>query len=202
MAEEYAGVRFDVSGFVKAELPAQLMPLAREIEDACGVVEEAGLAAGIAGNLSIRCETGGKEGQSFLITPTGTGLANVKAREVALVRDFDFDSNILRRALGLRMPSSETPMHSLIYSRMPGVNAIAHLHADSLLDEKNASKLGITVTERALPYGTKESALAASNALEHSDVIIMRGHGVVAVGSKIGESVAKIINKHAESLRI
>ena len=196
MAEEYAGVRFDESGFLNAELPAELMPLAREIEDACGVVKEAGLAQGIAGNLSARCKGG------FLITPTGTGLANVKARDVALVQEFDFDANILRRALGRLLPSSETPMHSLIYSRMREVGAIAHLHSDSILDERNASKLGITVTERALPYGTKESALAALSALGKGDVIIMRGHGMVAVGSKIGEAVAKIINKHAESLRI
>jgi len=199
MAEQYSGIRFDAAGFSKAALPSALMPLAREIEDACIVVKEAGLVYGIAGNLSVRCE---KERQAFLITPTGTGLANVKARDVALVQEFDFEANVLRRGLGRRLPSSETPMHSLIYSRMPDVGAIAHLHADSILDEKKAAKLGIAITERALPYGTKESALAALDALGKRDVIVMRGHGVVAVGSKIGEAVAKIINKYAESLRI
>lgn len=199
MAEQYSGIRFDAAGFSKAPLPSAFMPLAREIEDACMMVKEAGLAQGIAGNLSARCE---QQGQAFLITPTGTGLAGVKARDVALVQEFDFEANVLRRGLGRRMPSSESPMHSLIYSRVREVGAIAHLHADALMDEKKAAKLGIVITESALPYGTKESALAALGALQKGDVIVMRGHGVVAVGSKIGEAVAKIINKYAESLRI
>ncbi|VVC02978.1 L-fuculose phosphate aldolase [Candidatus Burarchaeum australiense] len=185
MAEAYAGIRFDAAGFVKGELPDYLLQLAREIEAACKEVERAGLARGIAGNLSARCAEG------FLITPTGTGLANVLARDVVLIEEFDFEKNVLKRALGRRLPSSETPMHSLVYARMKKVGAIAHIHAE--LD----GIPGVPITESKLPYGTRESALAALKALAGGDVVVLRGHGAVAVGSKIGEAVAKIINKSA-----
>ena len=112
----------------------------------------------------------------------------MRAEDVVLVEEFDFETNVLMRAAGRHAPSSETPMHSLIYSKRAAVGAIAHVHAEVR---------GVPTTEKELPYGTRESALAVLGALRGADVVFMKGHGAVAVGSRIGEAVAKIINKRS-----
>lgn len=195
MAEAYAGIRYTVGDFYQGPLPETFVQVATEISDAAAAIDNAGFAKGNGGNLSARCENG------FLITATGVGMASVKAKEVAFVDEFDFENDILVRGRGLRHPSSETPMHALIYSHRPDVGAIAHMHIDLFLDEKVATKAGIPTTPEALPYGTKESALAALKALEKSDIIMMRGHGLVAVGAKIGAEVARMVKKYEEARR-
>lgn len=195
MAEEYAGFKFIVERQVKQPLPPDALRVARQIEWACRRIAKAGFAHGIGGNLSQR------HGKGFVITPTGLGLANMNAGDMALVTDVDFEGNKVKCAVGMRVPSSETLMHALIYSERTDANAIAHMHVEALLDETGASAVDVPTTPQVLPYGTMESAKAACDLLAQADVIVMRGHGTVAVGANIGEAVAKIINKYRAVIR-
>ncbi len=195
MAEEYEGFKFIVERQVKQPLPPGALRVAKQIEWACRRIDRAGFAHGIGGNLSQRY------GRGFVITPTGVGLANMNAGDMSLVTDVDFEADTVKKYVGMQVPSSETLMHALIYGER-GAGAIAHMHVEVLLDETKARIAGVPTTPQVLHYGTQESAKAAADALANADVIVMKGHGTVAIGANIGEAVAKIINKHRLAMRM
>ncbi|MFA6036174.1 MAG: class II aldolase/adducin family protein [Candidatus Micrarchaeia archaeon] len=195
MPEEYAGFKFVVERQVKQPLPPDALRIGREIEWACKRIAHAGFAHGIGGNLSQ------KHGKGFVITPTGVGLANMNAGDMSLVTDVDFGANSVKKCIGMQVPSSEALMHALIYAERTEAKAIAHMHVEVLLDETGASAVDVPTTPQVLPYGTRESAKAACDLLAQADVIVMKGHGTVAVGANIGDAVAKIINKYRAVIR-
>ncbi len=180
MAEEYVGVKFrtlfeGASFGNEPERAAVLAELSR--------LQGKGLIHGIPGNVSMRANEG------MVITPTGLDLAKVKDADMVFVTGISEEAGIVK-ARGRRQPSSESMMHWLIYKEFPKVNAIVHFHSDELLNRPGK----IPETGRAHPYGTPGLAHAALEVLKRrrSKIIILRDHGVLAVGPDIG-SCHKII---------
>jgi len=160
------------------------------------------LMAGTWGNLSARLER-----EKVLITPSGYEKTALKPEDLLLM---DLDGKILRGDL---KPTIETSMHLEIYKARDDVNAVIHTHSPyammlSVINEpvpvltvEFASAVGheVPVTKFALP-GTKDLADEVVRALgEDKMAVLMRNHGVVAVGGSLEEAYNVAILVEEES---
>lgn len=164
--------------------------------DAAREVSTSGLVVGSAGNLSVR------SGDHLLITPMGARLPAIDPADLVCVAlaDGAVDPGHARPT----RPSSETPLHRLVYAAAggrDGVTAIAHTHShfatalSALVDELPAvhyvaSAFGGPV--RVAPYatyGSDELAAAVADALRDRTAALMANHGVVTLGKSAAHAV-------------
>jgi L-fuculose-phosphate aldolase len=161
--------------------------------DAAREVSTSGLVVGSAGNLSVR------SGDHLLITPMGARLPAIDPADCVCVAlaDGAVDPGHARPT----RPSSETPLHRMVYAAAPDTAAIAHTHShfatalSALVDELPAvhyvaSAFGGPV--RVAPYATYGSdALAegVAEALRDRTAALMANHGVVTLGKSAAHAV-------------
>ena len=137
----------------------------------------------------------GKVNEVILITPSGVSLKEVKIENIIVT-----DLNGVQLEGG-GVPSSELHMHLEIYREREDVMAIVHTHSPyatgfSFSDEKVPRLEGfgkikepyIKEVEYA-PPGSGELVQLVSNGLKNDDVMILKNHGVVAVGPGLDEAV-------------
>lgn len=142
-----------------------------------------GLVVAASGNLSARLDE-----KRILITASGSRLGRLKEEDLVAV---ELDS---AKAEGSRAPSSELPMHSLIYKDFPAVEVVLHCHPpysngyfavrDSLepLTFEAALYLGkIPVIVQTTPTVTDPRPVAA--ALAQNKLLVLKNHGIIAVAS-------------------
>jgi L-fuculose-phosphate aldolase len=77
-----------------------------------------GLLSQTSGNLSIRMP-----GDQVLITPSSMEYDLIEPPDIVLIR---LDGSVVS---GDRKPSSETPLHCLVYTERPDITAIVHTHS-------------------------------------------------------------------------
>jgi len=151
-----------------------------------------GLVISTFGNASLRTHEG------MLITPTSLDYRTTSPDDIVAM---DLDGN---RIAGVRDPSSEFRLHLAIYRARPDVRAIVHVHTLSAIAFALVSDALPPLTEEAVhftgsvrvsPYveaGTDELGSAAVGALgSDGRAIIMRGHGVVAIGDTLDEALTR-----------
>lgn len=190
MAETYTGVKYTIpEGALsrKTVLTVENKALIRAMKKAGKELSERGLSQGTTGNISARMDG------SFIITATASNLATLTDEDFVVVSDFDRSCNRLNKAAGLKEPSSETPMHCLIYEKRGDVNAVIHVHDKVLISEKAVKKLKLPVTEAEQSYGTPEIAEAVATLLEKSNAAVAKGHGIVVVGKSVPEAAEAIV---------
>jgi len=134
MPEEYVGRKFRTE-YVSRELTEGA--LVDSILLRGHKLNSLGLTPTNGGNLSVRIWEG------MLITVGGKNKGEMVAGDVVEVVGFDFE-NLVAKVRGGKEPSSETPMHWLIYKRFPEVNAVVHAHDKSVVeDTEKARRLGL-----------------------------------------------------------
>lgn len=157
-----------------------------------------GLLSQTSGNLSIRLP-----GDQVLITPSSMEYDLIEPSDIVLVR---LDGSVVS---GERTPSSETPLHCLVYAERPDVSAIVHTHSPYAT---TLAVLGLPIpavhymiaiagtNEIAVAdyatYGTPELARNVRNAFAApARAALMANHGLVAgAGSlKAAASVAEAV---------
>lgn len=156
-------------------------------------LRELGLLAGTAGNLSARLHDG-----RILVTPAGGRKGRLDASDLVVVDPADPGSAARRAA------SSELPLHLACYRARAGVGSVVHTHAPALtaagLRELDIADRLPELTEavgpiRLLPFapsGSAELARAAEEAVgEGAGVLLLRGHGAVAVGRDPADAGAR-----------
>ena len=177
------------------ELRNKLVTVARK-------VAQAGLVAGTWGNISARLDD-----KKVLITPSGISKEVLKPEDLLVV---DLEGNVVK---GNLKPSMETPMHTKIYAMRQDVNAVVHTHSPyatafaiagkplPVLTVDFASVIGheVPVTKYVRP-GTKELAEEVVKTLGNRTAVLIKNHGVVAVGDTLDEafSVALLIEEQAK----
>jgi L-fuculose-phosphate aldolase len=141
-----------------------------------------GLVLGTAGNVSARSD------DRIAVTPTGAGLENLEADDVAVV---DLAGN---QVAGELAPTSELGLHLGAYRRY-GAGAVVHTHAPMatalacVLDELpvvHYQMLAFGGGVRVAPYatfGSEELAELTLDALEGRSAALMSNHGTIALGS-------------------
>lgn len=151
-----------------------------------------GLVAGTSGNFSARAGT-----DSVAISPTSLAYDAQSDEDVVLV---DLDYGIARDSQ--RAPSSELPMHLMIYDARPDVGAIVHTHGPNvsalaalrkplppIIDEMMIHLGGtIEVTEYAFTGG-RDVGVNVIAALGDRAGVLLANHGNVCVGRTLEEAL-------------
>ena len=167
-------------------------------------IYQKGLTPGKSGNISTRILI--KEyfdDEIIFITPSGVSL-----------RDLNTDNIIVTDLNGVKLegdgqPSSELNMHLTIYRSRRDVKAIIHTHSTyatgfSFSDKKIPRLEGYgEIKEPHIPDvkyatpGSDELVHLASSGLKNSDMLILKKHGVVAVGPDLDEAL--LLSEFTES---
>lgn len=149
----------------------------------------AGLLRAGEGNFSARLD-----GASFLVTPRSRPKGYLQAWE------------LVRAPLSGPLPpeaSSEARLHQAILRTHPGVAAVVHAHPPCVLRQlrvgtaldpkglKEAAELRLAVLPD-VPPGSPELAEAAAAAVVRAEVLLLPGHGAVAVGASVSEALWRL----------
>src|SRR5260221_5993868 len=167
---------------------------AREQLVACGGdLLARGLLSQTSGNLSIRLP-----GDQILITPSSMDYDLIEPSDIVLIR---LDGSVVS---GERKPSSDPPLHCLVYTERPDVGAIVHTHSPYAT---TLAVLGlpipavhymiamagtneIAVAEYAT-FGTPELARNVRNAFAApARAALMANHGLVAGAGSLKEAAS------------
>ncbi|MEM3538972.1 MAG: class II aldolase/adducin family protein [Nitrososphaerales archaeon] len=150
------------------------------------------LVTSISGNVSARIF-----GSEFLwITPTGSKKSKLKEDDLVKI---DFNGKILE---GSSTPSTEWRTHVEIFKVRKDVNAVVHTHNPFTVGITMISEEFKPVTAEAsillkevavLPFKkpcSEELSKLISKNIANRNALILRGHGVIGVGSDLGEAKA------------
>ncbi|MCU1488638.1 MAG: class aldolase/adducin family protein [Acidimicrobiaceae bacterium] len=150
-----------------------------------------GLLSQTSGNLSIKTASG-----DIYITPSSMEYDRIEEDDIVVVAP----DGAVRE--GFRAPSSETPLHCLVYQSRPEVSAIVHTHSPYAT---TLAVLGMTIpavhyiiaalrtTEIQIAgyatYGTEELAKNVRDAFPApSRAVLIANHGLVAVGETLKQA--------------
>jgi L-fuculose-phosphate aldolase len=150
------------------------------------------LAFYTAGNISRRVD--GEPGL-VAMTPTSLPYDTMLPEDVCIV---SIEGEVVE---GRHRPTSEFPLHTLLYARRPEVGAIVHTHSPAAMA---LAALGLTLPPfltglvgavggdvRTAPYarpGTAAMADHTADALQDRGACFLRSHGVLAVGRTLAQA--------------
>ena len=159
----------------------------RQLTEVGKWLHQKGFVAATDGNLSVRLKDG-----RVLVTPANRSKGMLRPEDMVLV---DMQGNKLS---GEGQPSSELPMHLMIYQRRPDVRGIVHAHppvatgyavAGLALDKAFLPEVVVSLGRVPLArYGTPGSQklnAALRNLVSRHDAILMANHGVVTFGKDL-----------------
>ena len=172
------------------------MGFASELEALCDAAvsfHARGYAFGSTGNLSVRA------GDSVFITPTGQSLRHTTVEALAEI-------DLAGAARNGNKASKEYPFHLAAYAAQPAARAIVHLHSTwsvllSCLDTLDeAAPLPVftpyylmrVAPLAVVPYcrpGSENLAVVIGEAAARSNCLLLRNHGLVALGRNMSEAV-------------
>ncbi|MDD3345221.1 MAG: class II aldolase/adducin family protein [Candidatus Omnitrophica bacterium] len=160
----------------------------REIIETGKQLHLAGLAVAKSGNLSVRVSE-----KHILITSSGSSLGRLTEKDVIKV---DLSADSLMPDI---KPSSELPLHSLIYRNFPS-KVILHCHPPLIngyfavvktlkaMSFETKFYLGdIPVIDQDTPTVTVPGPVIA--ALKSSNLVVLRNHGVIAIADKFVDAL-------------
>jgi L-fuculose-phosphate aldolase len=158
----------------------------------CRRLQAEHLVQATAGNVSARIVG---EPDLIAMTPTGFAYDALEPDDICLVST---EGAVVD---GRRRPTSELPLHTLVYARRPEVGAVIHTHSAAAT---TMAVLGWTLPPiltglveaaggdvRTAPYsrpGTAEMADLTAAALEGRGACFMRHHGLLAVGADLARA--------------
>jgi L-ribulose-5-phosphate 4-epimerase len=151
-----------------------------------------GLVAGTSGNVSGR----DPESRRIVIKPSGVAYEELSPADLVVL---DEVGTVVE---GTLRPSSDTLSHLVIYREMPAVHGVVHTHSTfatafaavgrpippcltAIADEFG----GAIPCGGYAPVGWEEIGLAVVDGIGSSPAILMRNHGVFAVGPTVEAAV-------------
>ena len=175
-------------------------------------VVQAGLVVGSGGNLSAR-DPGG---DACWVTAAGTWLDRLSRSSFVPILVEDGSAAAVPEAYGSRPapPTSELALHLATYRARPDVNAVVHLHPQTvLLLDALGERIRLVTTDHAFylrrvaivpfrPPGTIElAALAAAAVADGTDCVVLSRHGVSVVADSV-ELAHKRVRNLEEAARL
>jgi L-ribulose-5-phosphate 4-epimerase len=147
-----------------------------------------------SGNVSVRASA-----EHLIITPAGIPYDAMSPDDLVVTAS---NGTVIE---GENRPSSETPMHVIIYETMPKAVAVVHSHSPYALAfaaagraipvvsmEGIALRGPVPVAKYACP-GTKAQGMAALEAMQGPPFVsgaLLKNHGVVTMGKTLEEAYA------------
>ncbi|MBL8404945.1 MAG: class II aldolase/adducin family protein [Dechloromonas sp.] len=161
-----------------------------ELIAAARAMRPAGLNKGTSGNVSVR------DGDGFLITPTGMPYAALTADDIPLMA---LDGS----HVGVRKPSSEWRFHRDLYAARPEIGAVLHAHSPFAVSlaclrcdippfHYMIARFGgdtIRCADYAL-FGSPELSAAAMAAMADRRGCLLANHGMLVAGRDLDEAFA------------
>lgn len=183
----------------------QRKEILRKMIEVSSYLYNKGLVPGKSGNISIRYKK--DEFERIAVTPSGLSLKSLGEKEIVIV---DMNGNPIYGSD--KKPTSELIMHLNIYNISENVGAVVHTHSPiatgfAFANEKIERFEGFgPITDQYIPFveyytpGSIELAEAVSKGLKNNDVVILKGHGVVAVGKNLDDAtlLAEFIEESAK----
>ena len=168
------------------ELIRQVLAVAKRLDDK-------NLVNAFEGNISAI------ENGLVYITPTGKNKALLTEDMIAVVNENGEQKG------GNCAPTSELPMHLQTYQIRKDIGGIVHCHPTFLTAHAICSKsvetkgypemmANFKIFE-VVPYGrpgTEKILEGAASVFEHSDVLLLGNHGVLAVGKSVEDAMNKV----------
>ena len=168
--------------------------LALEIVEICSWMYQKGFIASSEGNVSASLGA-----DRILVTPRGAHKGLLQPEQLVVT---DLAG---RQVSGTLAPSSELPLHLLVYRKRPDVRGIIHAHPtmaivcslagisldDGVVPEVITSLGGIPIAPYATP-GTDEAAEVIGPFIQQFDAIVLARHGSVTVGRDLREAYSKL----------
>ena len=177
-------------------LPEHDRKRALQIVHASKRLVENGMNRGSSGNISVRSETGFKDRNSFLITPSGIDPEKMTDKSICLI-------NMAGENAGEGNPSSEWRMHRDIYEARPDIHAIVHAHSSFAttlacmqLDVPPFNYMIAVTGGNTIPcapyalFGTQELSDSALKVLENRYACLLAHHGMLALGNNLDHALA------------
>ena len=169
-----------------------MMQIKSQMVEVCQRAFENKLFAGTSGNLSVYL----REEEKMLITPTSVRYETMTADDIVVMKT---DGTVLE---GKYRPSSEWPMHGVIYEKCETVNSVFHTHSPYatafavvrqtiplILIEMMPFIGGEVFCARMEKPGSRELGLSAIEELSKGrNACLLANHGVVAVGASLAQS--------------
>lgn len=166
------------------ELRREVLETARRmVRDEC--------AHGAQGNISARDPEGGL----IAITPSAIPYDQMSVEDIVVI---DGDGEVVD---GRWKPTSETPMHTVLYQERSGIGAVVHSHAPystvfAIIDDpipavlvESATCLGGEVP--VAPYrqpGTEELGRIALRVMGSGVAVLLANHGLLTVGQNLAQA--------------
>lgn len=152
---------------------------------------EAGLAVAKSGNISCRIDE-----NNILITATGTFLGDLSPDDIVKV---NLTSG---KPEGSRAPSSELPLHNLVYKNFPA-KAVVHAHPPLIngyfaaYDKIKAMTFETKFYLGEVPVIPQETPTVTDpkpviDALKSNNLVVLKNHGVIAAGDKFEDALSLI----------
>lgn len=150
-----------------------------------------------AGNISTRINDG-----LVAITPRGIKYNKMSFEDISLI---DYSGNLIKGPA----PSSETPMHTAIYRHFAHVGSVCHTHSTFAMTfamlgvEIPLANLELLTCGAPIPVaawacpGSSEAGEIMVEILAnrpHLKVVLLRNHGLVAIGSDLEEAFENAFN--------
>lgn len=168
------------------ELISQVLAVAKRLD-------EKNLVNAYEGNISAK-----KDGKVY-ITPTGKNKALLTEDMIAVINEDGEQTG------GSCRPTSELPMHLWTYRIREDIGGVVHCHPTFLTAHAICNKpvetkgypemmANFKIFEVA-PYGrpgTEDILKGAIPVFEHSDVVLLGNHGVLAVGKTVEDAMNKV----------
>ena len=167
--------------------------LAQTLIQTARAMQPAGLNKGTAGNVSVR------DGDGFLITPTGLPYDQLTADDIPQLR---LDGSYQ----GQRKPSSEWRFHRDLYATRPEVGAVLHAHSPFAVSlaclrieippfHYMIARFGgdtIRCADYAI-FGSEALSTAALAAMQDRKACLLANHGLLVAGRDLSEALALAI---------
>lgn len=159
------------------------------------ITYEHSLNSAHSGNISYRRDTG----ERYVITRSGAMLGHLTESDIV---HLSVQNAEIHRDHDQPDPSRELPVHLEVYRQNPLAKAIIHIHShaatvlssffDVIIPEDAEGKYylpHIPVCRFENPIGSTEMAHGVAGALQHAPAMIVRSHGVFAIGKDLGEAL-------------
>lgn len=146
----------------------------------------------------VSCRLPGGEGFLLKFVRVGSD-ATADPKEVQV---YDYEGNLV--AGGQRRPA-ELPLYTEIFRRRPDVGSIVHAHPHMAVALSSTGKTIFAISHQSVDFGTgiplfrgdmidsREVGAALAETLGDANAVLMKGHGVVAVGRDVPSTVSRCL---------
>jgi L-fuculose-phosphate aldolase len=176
----------------------ELQKLGTRMINACRRLHERGILFGVGGNISLR--SGNPD--IILCSPSGIPLMEMRLADICAVDITEIEKGKYEIKTGRHDPTSEIRLHGGIYRARPEINAVIHTHPPMVTAFSCTSvDVDFNIQEDQqwyigevdfLPFKRMEPiefAKAAVSKLARNYALVLKNHGLVALGDTLSEAV-------------